>query len=100
MDTDNFMFEYTKNKEPVERNEKWVAKVDNEWAPNDSERWMFNTLNEMLDFLKKELTEDDLYGYDVDEFFSGLEEEANEEGCAIRTLKNGSLEVFSCSMQH
>ena len=80
--------------------EKWVAKVENEWAPNDPERWMFSTLAEMLDFLKKELTADDLDGYDVDEFFSGLEEEANEEGCAIRTLKNGSLEVFACPQQH
>ena len=100
MDTENFMFECTKNKASVEPNEKWVAKVENEWAPNSPERWMFNTLAEMLDFLKKELTENDLYGYDVDEFFSDLEEEANEEGCAIRTLKNGSLDVFSCSMQH
>ena len=80
----------------VERDGKWVAKVDNEWAPNDTERWMFDTLAEMLDFLKEELTADDLYGYDAVEFFGGLEEEANEEGCAIRTLKNGSLEVFSC----
>ena len=98
MDTDNFTFECTENKAPVEHNEKWVAKVENEWTPNDPERWMFNTLAEMLDFLKNELTEDDLYGYDVDEFFGDLEEEANEEGCAIRTLKNGSLDVFSCQM--
>lgn len=77
-----------------ERSEKWVAKIEDEWAPNDPERWMFNTLAEMLDFLKEELTADDLDGYDADEFFSSLEEEANEEGCAIRTLKNGSLDVF------
>ena len=31
MDTDNFTFEYTKNKAPVEPNEKWVAKVENEF---------------------------------------------------------------------
>ena len=37
MDTDNFTLEYTKNKASVEPNEKWVAKVENEWAPNDSE---------------------------------------------------------------
>lgn len=74
--------------------EKWVAKVENEWTPNDPERWLFNTLAEMLSFLKEELTADDLDGYDVDEFFSDLENEANEEGCAIRTLKNGSLDVF------
>lgn len=37
MDTDNFTFAYTENKEPVERNEKWVAKVENEWTPNDPE---------------------------------------------------------------
>ena len=86
------------DKTTIERNEKWVAKVEDEWAPNEPERWMFNSLAEMLDFLKKELSADDLYGYDVDEFFSGLEEEANEEGCAIRTIKNGSLEVFSCPM--
>lgn len=90
---------YAKHQTPIEHAEKWVAKVENEWAPNDPERWMFNTLAEMLDFLKKELTADDLYGYDVDEFFSDLEEEANEEGCAMRTLKNGSLDVFSCLMQ-
>ena len=86
------------DKTTIERNEKWVAKVEDEWSPNEPERWMFNSLAEMLDFLKKELTADDLDGYDVDEFFSGLEEEANEEGCAIRTIKNGSLEVFSCPM--
>ena len=99
IDTDNFTFTYNKHKTTMNIDEKWVAKIENEWTPNDPERWMFNTLAEMLDFLKKELTEDDLYGYDVDEFFSDLEEEANEEGCAIRTLKNGSLEVFSCQMQ-
>lgn len=86
------------DKTTIERNEKWVAKVEDEWAPNEPEHWMFNSLAEMLDFLKKELSADDLHGYDVDEFFSGLEEEANEEGCAIRTIKNGSLEVFSCPM--
>lgn len=80
----------------IEHNKKWVAKVENEWAPNDPERWLFNSLVEMLDFLKEELTADDLYGYDIDKFFNDLEEEANEEGCAIRTLKNGSLDVFSC----
>lgn len=26
MDTDNFMFEYTENKAPVEHNEKWGGK--------------------------------------------------------------------------
>lgn len=57
---------------------------------------MFTTLAEVLDFLKEELFADDLCGYDADEFFSDLEEEVNEEGRAIRTLKNGSLEVFSC----
>lgn len=77
-----------------ERSEKWVAKVEDEWAPNEPERWMFNSLAEMLDFLKKELTADDLYGYDVDEFFRDLKNEANEERCAIRTLTNGSLDVF------
>lgn len=77
-----------------ERSEKWVAKVENEWTPNDPERWLFNTLAEMLSFLKEELTADDLDGYDADEFFSDLENEANEEGCAIRTLKNGLLDVF------
>ena len=91
MDTDNFTFG---------DGEKWVAKIENEWTPNDPERWMFNSLAEMLDFLKKELAKgDELEGYDFDKFFSDLEEEANEEGCAIRTLKNGSLDVFSCQMQ-
>lgn len=80
--------------------EKWVAKVENEWTPNDPKRWMFNSLAEMLDFLKRELTADDLYGYDVDEFFSDLEEELNEEGCAIRELNHGPLDVFSCQLQH
>ena len=52
----------------------------------------------MLDFLKKELAEgDELEGYDFDEFFTDLEEEAEDEGCAMRTLKNGNLEVFACS---
>ena len=78
----------------MNNDKKWVARVENEWAPNDPEQWIFNTLAEMLDFLKKELTADDLDGYDVDEFFSGLEEEADEEGCAIRTIKNGSLIVI------
>ena len=96
IDTDYFAFAYTKHKTPVEHGEKWVAKVENEWTPNYSERWVFNTFAEMLDFLKEELTADDLNGYDVDKFFSDLEEEANEEGRAIRTLKNGSLDVFSC----
>lgn len=100
MDTDNFTFTYAKNKTVIEHGEKWVAKVEDEYAPNDPERWVFNTLVEMLDFLKNELTADDLDGYDVDEFFTDLEEEANEEGCAIRTLKHGSLDVFSCSTQH
>ena len=86
------------DKTTIGRSEKWVAKVEDECAPNDPERWMFNSLAEMLDFLKDELTADDLDEYDVDEFFSSLEEEANEEGCAIRTLKNGSLDVFSCPM--
>lgn len=76
-------------------NQTWIAKIDNEWSPNDFERWKFDTLNEMLDFLKKELAEgDELEGYDFDEFFTDLEEEAEDEGCAIRTLKNGNLEVF------
>jgi hypothetical protein len=93
------------DKTAIEHSEKWVAKIENEWMPNDPERWMFNSLAEMLDFLKNELTADDLHGYDADEFFSGLEEEeeeeeANEEGCAIRTLKNGSFDVFSCPLQH
>ena len=96
MDTDDFAFAYTKYKTPVEHGEKWVAKVENEWTPNYSERWVFNPLAEVLDFLKEELFADDLCGYDADKFFSDLEEEANEEGRAIRTLKNGSLEVFSC----
>ena len=96
MVTDDFAFAYTKHKTPVECNEKWIAKVENEWTPNYSERWVFNTFAEMLDFLKEELFADDLCGYDADEFFNDLEEEANEEGRAIRTLKNGSLEVFSC----
>lgn len=100
MDTDNFTFTYPTHKQTIEHSEKWVAKIENEWAPNDPERWMFNTLDEMLDFLKKELAEgDELEGYDFDEFFTELEEEANEEGCAIRTLKNGSLDVFSCKTQ-
>ena len=30
MDTDDFTFAYAENKAPVERNEKWVAKVENE----------------------------------------------------------------------
>ena len=78
-------------------NETWIAKIDNEWSPNDFERWTFKSLDEMLDFLKKELAEgDELEGYDFDEFFTDLEEEAKDEGCAIRTLKNGSLEVFVC----
>ena len=76
----------------------WIVKIDNEWSPNDFERWKFGTLSEMLDFLKKELAEgDELEGYGFGEFFTGLEEEAGDEGCAIRTLKNGSLEVFACS---
>lgn len=79
-------------------NQTWIAKIDNEWSPNDFERWKFDTLNEMLDFLKKELAEgDELEGYDFDEFFTDLEEEAEDEGCAIRTLKNGNLDVFVCS---
>ena len=79
-------------------NQTWIAKIDNEWCPNDFERWKFDTLNEMLDFLKKELAEgDELEGYDFDEFFTELEEEAEDEGCAMRTLKNGNLEVFACS---
>lgn len=78
--------------------EMWIAKIDNEWSPNDFERWKFDTLKEMLDFLKKELAEgDELEGYDFDEFFTDLEEEAEDEGCAMRTLKNGSLEIFVCS---
>ncbi len=81
--------------------EKWIAKIEDEYAPNDPERWVFNTLAELLDFLKKELAEgDELEGYDFDEFFTDLEEESNEEGCAIRTLKHGSLDVFSCPMHH
>lgn len=81
-----------------DHSEKWVAKIENEWAPNDPERWVFNSLAEMLDFLKQELDEgDELEGYDFDEFFSDLEEELKEEGCAIRTLKHGELDVFSCS---
>lgn len=79
-------------------NQTWIAKIDNEWSPNDFERWKFDTLNEMLDFLKKELAEgDELEGYDFDEFFTELEEEAEDEGCAMRTLKNGNLEVFVCN---
>lgn len=79
-------------------NQTWIAKIDNEWSPNDFERWKFDTLNEMLDFLKKELAEgDELEGYDFDEFFTELEEEAEDEGCAMRTLKNGNLEIFVCS---
>ena len=78
--------------------EMWIVKIDNEWSPNDFERWKFDTLNEMLDFLKKEFAEDDeLEGYDFDEFFTELEEETEDEGCAMRTLKNGNLEVFVCS---
>ena len=79
-------------------NQTWIAKIDNEWSPNDFERWKFDTLNEMLDFLKKELAEgDELEGYDFDEFFTELEEETEDEGCAMRTLKNGNLEIFVCS---
>ena len=96
IDTDDFAFAYTKHKTPVEHGKKWVAKVENEWTPNYSDRWVFSTFAEMLDFLKEELFADDLCGCDFEEFFSDLEEEANEEGRAIRTLKNGSLEVFSC----
>lgn len=80
------------------KDQTWIAKIDNEWSPNDFERWKFGTLSEMLDFLKEELAEGcELEGYDFDEFFTELEEEAEDEGCAIRTLKNGSLEVFACS---
>ena len=80
------------------KDQTWIAKIDNEWSPNDFERWKFGTLSEMLDFLKEELAEgDELEGYGFDEFFTDLEEEAEDEGCAIRTLKNGSLEVFACS---
>ena len=79
-------------------NQTWIAEIDNEWSPNEVERWKFDTLNEMLDFLKKELAEgDELEGYDFDEFFTDLEEEVEDEGCAIRTLKNGNLDVFVCS---
>lgn len=79
-------------------NQTWIAKIDNEWSPNDFERWTFKSLEEMVSFLKKELAEgDELEGYDFDEFFTDLEEEAEDEGCAMRTLKNGSLDVFVCS---
>ena len=33
-----FSFAYTKHKTPVEHGKKWVVKVENEWAPNDSDR--------------------------------------------------------------
>ena len=79
-------------------NQIWIAKIDDEWSPNDFSSWKFDTLNEMLDFLKKELAESDkLEGYDFDEFFTDLEEDAEDDGCAMRTLKNGNLEVFVCS---
>ena len=53
------------------KNQTWIAKIDNEWSPNEVECWKFDTLNEMLDFLKKELAEgDELEGYDFDEFFT------------------------------
>ena len=77
------------------KKETWVVKIDDEYYPNDFDRWTFNSLEAALKFLKQHLPENHLIDdYDETEFFNDLEEELNEEGCAKITVRDGTLEMF------
>lgn len=80
------------------KNETWIVKIDDEWYPNDFDRWTFNSLESAIKFLKQYLPENHLIDdYDETEFFNDLEEEASDSGCVMRTVRNGGLDMFVCT---
>ncbi len=79
------------------KNETWIVKIDDEWYPNDFDRWTFNSLKSAIKFLKQYLLENHLIDdYDETKFFNDLEEEASTSGCVMRTVRNGGLDMFVC----